>query len=189
MELPYEEGKLNFVINLFLPLERIITGGLIVLHKLAYKIAERGHNVFIFCEPEYPHKNIKVIPGEIKLNQEGFIGLSKWEPFNFPIKNTISIYPQITFNNPFNTNHVARWILYDTQKEIEDTYGENDVYFNFSNFKTYKLVPERKLTVIDYKLDWLYVTNRGKRKSFCHIIHKHTPPGGEKIFENLKFYY
>lgn len=185
MDLQYEEGKLNFVIELFIPLERMMSGGLVVLHKLAYKLAERGHNVYIFCEPEYPHPNITVIPSNINLNTTGFIGLYNWEPFNFPLKNTISIYPQITYHNPFNTMHVSRWILYDTQKEIEDTYGENDVYFNYLNFKTFKLVPHRKLTVLDYKLDWLRVTNTGKRKSFCHIIHKNTPPGGEKIFEDL----
>lgn len=189
MELPYEEGKLNFIINLFLPLKRTTTGGLISLHRLAYKLAERGHNVFVFCEPEYPHENIKIIPGKVEFPGEegvGFIGVSTWEQFNFPIENTISIYPQITYNNPFNTKHVVRWILYDTQKEIEDTYGDNDIYFNYLNFKTFRLVPERKLTVLDYKLDWLRVTNTGKRKSFCHIIHKNTPPGGEQIFEDLK---
>lgn len=185
MELPYKEGKLNFVIDLFLPLEKMVSGGLISLHRLAYKLAERGHNVFIFCEPEYPHQNIKVIPSNVEFAEGGFIQQYSWEPFNFPNKNTISIYPQITHHNPFNTEHVARWILYDTQKEIEDTYGNDDVYFNFLNFKTFKLVPQKKLTVIDYKLDWLRNTNTGKRNSFCHIIHKNTPPDGEKVFEYL----
>lgn len=185
MNLVYEEGKLNFVIELFLPLERMMSGGLMVLHKLAYKLAERGHNVYIFCDPEYPHPNIKTIKSEVRFDSSGFIQQYEWEGFNFPIKNTISIYPQITYHNPFNTEHVARWILYDTQKEIEDTYGENDVYFDYSNFETYRLVPHRRLTVVDYKLDFLRITNTGKRKSFCHIIHKNTPPGGEEIFNKL----
>jgi hypothetical protein len=185
MELPYKEGKLNFIIELFLPLEKLMSGGVISLHKLAYKLADKGHNVFIFCEPEYPHPNINVIPASVEFADGGFINGYHWEPFTFPIKNTISIYPQITRHNPFNTNNVVRWILYDTQKEIENTYGDNDIYFNYLNFKTFRLVPERKLTVLDYKLDWLRVTNTGKRKSFCHIIHKNTPPNGEKIFEDL----
>jgi hypothetical protein len=185
MELTYEEGKLNFIIELFLPLEKMMSGGLMVLHKLAYKLAERGHNVYIFCDPEYPHPNIKTIKSEVRFDPSGFIQQYEWEGFNFPLKNTISIYPQITYHNPFNTEHVARWILYDTQKEIEDTYGENDVYFDYSNFKTFRLVPSRRLTVVDYKLNFLKITNTGKRKSFCHIIHKNTPPGGEKIFDQL----
>lgn len=185
MNLPYEEHKLNFIVELFIPFEKMLTGGLMVLHKLAYKLAEKGHNVYIFCEPEYPHPNIKVIPSSLTFDESGFIQQYSWEEFTFPIENTISIYPQITRHNPFNTNHVTRWILYDTQKEIEDTYGDSDVYFNYMNFKTFKLVPQRKLTVLDYKLDWLYVTNTGKRKTFCHLIHKNTPPNGEKIFNDL----
>lgn len=185
MEIKYEHNKLNFIIDLFFPLGKMLTGGLIVLHKLAYKLAERGHNVYIFCEPDYPHENIKVIKSYVEFEDYKFVQNYGWEQFGFPLQNTIAIYPQITPGNYFNTKHVARWILYDTQREIESTYGENDVYFNYLNFNTFKLVPYRKLTVLDYKLDWMYISNHGKRKSFCHIIHKNTPPDGEKIFEYL----
>ena len=140
MELLNEEGKLNFVICLFLPLEKMVSGGLICLHKLAYKLADRGHNVYIFCEPEYPHENIKIIPSVVEFHDGGFIHGYSWDPFNFPLENTISIYPQITRFNPFNTKYVVRWILYDTQKDIEDTYGENDTYFNYLNFNTLSFI-------------------------------------------------
>ena len=99
---------------------------------------------------------------------------------------TISILPQITRGNSFNTIHTARWILYDTEWEIEKDYGDNEVYFNYGNFKTFKDVPKNKLTVFNYYFDKLYQTNFGKRKGLCHIRHKHTPPNGEKIFEQLK---
>ena len=129
MEISYEEGKLNFILDLFFPLEKMMTGGLVVLHKLAYKLAEKGHNVFIFCEPEYPHPNIKTIRSEVKTEENSFIINYSWESFNFPVKNTVAIYPQITYHNPFNTKHVTRWILYDTQKEIEEklTKYENEL--------------------------------------------------------------
>lgn len=187
MDLLYEEGKLNFVINLFFPLDKMFNGGILVLHKLAYKLAERGHNVYIFCTPAYPHPNINIIKSEITIAENGnILPIHKWESFKFPIKNTISIYPEITYGNPFNTTHVTRWILYHTTKVVEETYGNDDVYFNFQNFKTFKLVPPNQLTFLDYNLDSLYVTNTGKRKAFCHILKKNIPNGSEKIFEDLK---
>ena len=99
MEISYEEGKLNFILDLFFPLEKMLTGGLVVLHKLAYKLAEKGHNVFIFCEPEYPHPNIKTIRSEVKTEENSFIINYSWESFNYPVKNTVAIYPQIIISS------------------------------------------------------------------------------------------
>lgn len=181
----FKENTLNFIIELFLPLTDKSSGGFIALHQLAFRLAEKGHGVYIFCEPGYPHPNIKVIKSSVSFSNEGFMQNYTWENFTYPLKNTISIYPQTTWYNPFNTEHVVRWILYDTQQDIEATYGQNDVYFNYLNFETFRLVPYKKLTVLDYKLDSMFITNEGKRKSFCHIIHKHTPVGGEKIFDDL----
>ena len=57
----HNNGKLNFVIDLHTTFGEALTGGLMVLHYLAYIIAKKGHNVYIFCEPEYPHENIHKI--------------------------------------------------------------------------------------------------------------------------------
>jgi hypothetical protein len=151
---------------------------------LAYLLASKGHNVYTFCEPEYPHENIKVIPATL-VDQHGFIENFTWESFHYPLHKTVSIYPQICRGNPFNTIHVARWILYDTEYEIEQFYGENDVYFNYGNFKTFRKVDLRELTVLNYYFNRLYKTNHGKRKTFCHILHKHTPPNGHEILKHL----
>ena len=177
-------GKINFLIGIHTPFSQALTGGIVAMHKLAYELADRGHNVYIFCEPEYPHENIRVIPSTLK-RQEGFVEWYSWQPFNYNIGNTVSIYPQITRENPFNTKHVVRWVLYDTEPDIENAYGPNDVYFNYGDFKTFKNVEHRPLTVFNYYFDKLYQTNTGKRKGFCHIIHKHTPPDGLEIFKNL----
>jgi hypothetical protein len=184
MTISNEEGRINFVMSLFVPFAKALTGGIVAMHKLAYLLADKGHNVYIFCKPEYPHINIKTIPSEI-VKEEGFVQSYVWEGFNYPINNTVSIYPQITRGNPFNTIHNARWILYDTEIDIEEHYGENDVYFNYGNFKTFRKKDDIKLTVFNYYFDKLYKTNNSNRKSFCHIIHKHTPPNGHKIFEEL----
>ena len=185
MNLPNEDGKINFLIAIHVNFANALTGGIVAMHKLGYMLAERGHNVFLMCEPEYKHPNIRVIPSRNVGTEGQFINKYQWDPFYYPLDKTVSIYPQITTGNQFNTNHVARWILYDTEKVIEDTWGENDVYFNFGTFKTYRTVPYRRLTTFHYYRDRLYQTNFGRRKGFCHIIHKHTPPGGEKLFEEL----
>jgi len=157
-----DNGKINFLVGIHTPYSHALTGGVVAMHKLAYELAERGHNVYTFCNPEYPHKNIKVIPSTL-VRQEGFMEWWSWENFSYLLKNTVSIYPQITGGNPYNTDHVARWILYDTQQDIEDGYGENDVYFNYGDFKTFRKVEYKPLTVFNYNFDKLYQTNFGKR--------------------------
>jgi hypothetical protein len=97
----------------------------------------------------------------------------------------VSIYPQIVRGNPYNTKHVTRWIKYHTEKEIEQQYGVDDVYFNYGNFKTFKNVDEKKLTVFNYNFDSLYITNKGDRKGFCHLSHKNTPPNGNEVFKTF----
>lgn len=183
MKLP-DENKLNFLVGVHVNFSQVLTGGVVAMHKLAHTLAKKGHNVFMFCEPEYPHENIKVIKSEVH-NIDGEVLNFTWESFIFPINKTISIYPQITRGNPYNTKHVARWILYHTEIEVEDSYGENDVYFNYANFSTYKNIPDRKLTVFNYYFDKLYVTNNGDRKGFCHLAHKNTPPNANEVFNSF----
>ena len=90
-----EHGKINFILALFTPFSKALTGGIVAMHKLAYKLANYGHNVYIFCEPEYPHENIKIIPSKLTM-EEGFVQSYSWESFTYPLHTTISIYPQIT---------------------------------------------------------------------------------------------
>lgn len=184
MNLINEPGKITFVLAIYTPFAKALSGGIVAMHRLAFLLAERGHNVYIFCEPEFPHPNIRIIPSET-VKTEGFVEMYNWEAFNYDTNFTVSIYPQILRGNPFNTKHVARWILYDTESDIEANYGYDDEYFNYNNFKTFRDVPLKKLTVFNYYFDELYKTNNGRRKSFCHIIHKHTPPNGDRIFQEL----
>jgi len=183
MNLP-DENKINFLVGVHFDFGQVLTGGIVALHKLAYELANRGHNVFTFCNPEYPHQNIKVINSFAKNihspNPEIY-----WEQFEYPLNKTVSIYPQITKGNPYNTKHVTRWIQYHTEKEIEQQYGVDDVYFNYGNFKTFKNVNEKKLTVFDYNFNNLYITNKETRKGFCHLSHKNTPPNGDEFFKTF----
>lgn len=184
MNLPSDD-KLNFIVGVHVGFDKVLTGGVVAMHKLAYNLAIRGQRVYMFCKPEYPHENIQTINSwGTKLNDSETRW--EWETFFYPLNRTVSIYPQITRSNPYNTQHVSRWILYHTEKQVENTYGPEDVYFNYSNFMSFKDVPYRKLTVFNYYFDKLFVTNKGNRKGFCHLSHKNTPPDGHKIFGSFK---
>ena len=176
-----DNDKLNFIIAVYHSIDDDMTGGSVVLHKLAYELAIKNYNVYVFAKPAYEHHNIKVIQSKFEYNND--TTKLTWEEFTFPINKTIAIYPQTIVNNLFNCKHVVRWILYHTTKEIENTFGINDEYFNFGNFKTFRQTDNKKLTIFDYNFDKLYQTNVNKRKGFCHLLHKHTPTNGEKILE------
>ena len=183
MKLP-DENKINFLVGIHDNFSQVLTGGVVAMHKLAHNLAKTGHNVFTFCEPEFPHENIKVI-NSVGNRLNDLETEWSWETFYYPVNKTVSIYPQIIRDNPYNTKYVSRWILYHTEKPIEDLYGENDVYFNYGNFKTFENVPDRKLTVFNYYFDKLYVTNNGSRKGFCHLAHKNTPPNSYETFKTF----
>lgn len=175
----HDDGqRLNFLVGVHVSYREALTGGIVAMHMLAYKFAERGHNVYVFTDPEFPHENIKKIQSYPSEYVDGVPTVFHWENIQFPIRNTISIYPQITRGNPYRTKHVCRWILYHTELPIEDDYECDDAYFNFGNFKTFRNIgDDKKLTVFDYRFKDLYVTNKGKREGFCHIFHKNTPEG------------
>lgn len=176
-------GKLNFVIELYINYKDQMSGGLVALHRLSYELAERGQNVYIFCEPEYPHENIHVIPCTTKINGSRFS--STWKSFTYNLNNTVSIYGEHNLNNPFGTKHITRWLLYHTTKEFEDRYYDNEYYFNFDNFYTYKNKEVGKLTTVDYNLDKLYIENNNKREGYCHILHKETPNNANEIIKSF----
>lgn len=177
-------GKLNFIIDLFINYKDQMSGGLVALHKLAYEIANYGHNVYIFCEPEYPHENITVIPCNTEIVGSRFH--SNWEFFTYNLNNTISIYTEHNLYNPFGTKHIARWLLYHTKKEYEQNYFDHEYYFNFGGCKSYRNRDEGLLTTLDYNLEKLYIQEPiVNRSGYCHILHKNSPPNAEKIVQDF----
>lgn len=177
-------GKVNFVLHLFWTFKEVLTGGILAQHYLAYLLAEEGHNVYIFCEPEYPHENIHTLKSEVKRRGEGFDEIF-WEPFAYMHHNTVAIYDEIAWGNPHNVPNVVRWILYDPpSQEIQDTWGESDYYFNYGNFK-HKRKDNGKLSVFNFYLDLFKDKNMKDRKGFCHLFHKHTSPGANNFVKEL----
>tara|TARA_R110000803_G_scaffold138077_2_gene204946 strand:+ start:755 stop:1639 length:885 start_codon:yes stop_codon:yes gene_type:complete len=178
-------NQLNFIINLHISIEEMRNGGLMVLHKLAYELANKGHNVYVFTNPYYPHPNIKVIPS-IRKNPKWLSNNAEHYSFSLPDlpdENTISIYTEIQEGNPYSIKYVTRWILYNTNYSIENTWLDTDIYFNFETFKS-NLPTIGKLKVMDYNLDKLYNHNQD-RSGFCYILHKNTPQNAEGFLKSF----
>jgi len=176
---------LNFIIGQWRPLtENFKGGGHLSMHMLAYKLAERNQNVYICCEPFFKHENIVQLECEHYINEKG------GDSFTIPkivynYNDTISVYTQVTWNNPFNTKNTVRWIMYDTEKPIESTFTDEDTYFNYGNFKTENSNREKgKLTIFNYNKDKLFSYNNF-RKGYCHILHKNTPNNYDEILNEF----
>lgn len=185
MELLSSKDKLTFLIDTLSSHAFPKAGGSIATHKIAYELAKRGHFVYTFSDPQFEHENIKVIPTQIFLKDDGWQSSFNWEPFNYDIDRTISLYTQITWGNPFGTKHVARWILHDYDPEIWKTYGENEIFFNYGTFLIPEKIEQKTLTVFDYKLDFYKNYNDKSRKGFAHILHKFTPEWGKDFLKKF----
>ena len=186
MVLRYDDNKLTFIIDTMISIGSENRGGSLALHKLAYELAIMGHYVYVFNQPIYPHENIDVIPTKItKIYENGLRNDFLWEGFSFNLNHTISIFPQVTPGNPFNTIHNVRWILHDFSQEQWDTFDENDVICNYGTFEVPKGTNQFTLTVTNYNFDIFYNTHNPNRKGFGHIIHKNTPDWGIEFLKNL----
>ena len=178
-------GKINFIIDLFLDLDNYMSGGLIALHKLAYVLAEKGHNVYVFCKPGYPHENITVIPSKVNIIEGHRYGCT-WEAFSYNPNTTVSIYPEHSIKNKFNTKHNVRWIMYHTTKENEENFNDSDYIFNYGNFKTHTKRSDGILRVIDYNTETFFNEN-GDREGFCFIHGKQTPENYKDLLKIFNY--
>jgi hypothetical protein len=166
-------------------------GGHMMLHRLAYKLAEKGHNVYIFASPVYPHENITVIPQEYWEDPDPNSNIAAWsyEQFFYPTHKTVSIYPCDYIGNPFGTVHNVRWLLDQIYPEAEETWHVDDVYFrcawehySYPWENTKKLAPI--LSVVDYKFDDFY-DEKLERKGFCYLPWKYTPENAKDIISEF----
>ena len=179
-------GKLNFVIGQWRPInENFKGGGHLAMHKLAYKLAERDQNVYICCEPYFKHENITQLICESYINEKG-VDMFTVPRITYNHNNTISVYTQVTWNNPFNTRNVARWFMYDSDIKIEETFGNDDCYFNYNNFKLkHNNRLKGDLTVYNFNKNKLWDMGK-KRKGYCHIEHKKLTKNSEQFFKNYE---
>jgi hypothetical protein len=174
LKIPYEYGKLNFIIDCRHSFGESLSGGIVVLQKLALDLIELGHNVYIPTLPMYSDKIIE-IPTYGRTNNNYVNSSFGYDVFEYPIDNTIAIYPEITCGNPYNTKYVVRWLLYDTKENVENTWSNTDFIYNFANFKTFEKSSKKELTTFDLKIDEMINKNYENRKGFCFLNHKNTP--------------
>lgn len=185
MYLNTEDNRLTFIVDTLCSIGFEYKGGSFAVHRLAYEIACRGHNVFVFNDPFYPHENIRKINTIKEDHDGGWWATFVWDQFGYNPSKTISIYTQITWGNPFNTWHNVRWILHDYEQEKWETYSENDLICNYESFKVPEGTKQTKLTVFDYNFDKFYNTKNPDRKGFGHLIHKFTPEWGHEFIKNF----
>lgn len=165
--------KIEFIISIGVGFGEVFSGGVLVLHRLAYEIASRGYKVTIFTKPEYPHKNIFVESNSDENNLN----------FKYDPKNTI-IIPSHNWKNNSDIKNVARWILYHIDKNEMDNIDDTDIIFNYGSFKTGNYNNHKKLTVFDYHEDIFKNQQKDRYKKFCYITNKNHPDNWYDVFEN-----
>jgi len=185
MELKSDPNKITFIVDTLCTIGFEYKGASISLHRMAYELASKGHYVYIFNEPYYPHPNIEVIPTRRTINDGGWWSNFEWELMIFNSYRTVTLYTQLTWGNPFSTIHNARWILHDYEPDQWSSYDPEDYIYNFGTFKVPEGTKQTELTIFDYNFDKFYNTNNPNRKGFGHIIHKFTPEWGRKFLKNF----
>ena len=187
-------GKINFIVNIHYEFRESLTGGILALHYLAYLLAKEGHNVYIFCKPQYPHENIHTIKSwrAKRIHGEGVHSEEAeeraWENFAYQQKNTVAIYDQDIIGNWFNCKNVARWVLYNGAQSIIDHWGENDEIFSYGQQENMLKGVKKKtknLISMNMHLDIFKNNKNENRKGFCYLLHKHTSPNASKFFEEI----
>tara|TARA_R110000744_G_scaffold164391_1_gene281500 strand:+ start:391 stop:1248 length:858 start_codon:yes stop_codon:yes gene_type:complete len=170
---------LHFIVQIGVGFGEVLSGGVLVYHKLAYEIANRGHKVTIFTTPQYPHQNINVEAGNNANNLN----------FDFDIDNTILI-PALDWKNKIGIKNVARWVLFHVNKHDTRNIDDTDIIYNFGTFKIEdkNKNTKNKLRVIDYKTDIFYNHNKPRNKKYCFITNKDHPENWEEIFNGYDAY-
>lgn len=164
---------------IYTPGSREWTGGHVVLHALAKKLADKGLNVWI-TSPAMFNSKVKVLEKRV-IEEEN--GETREEIDLRPlhkVKDLYVVYPEQIEGNPLKIHNVIRWILYYVKDEIKNTWSKNDILFFLTPAFTKGFdKPEdgfRFLETMDLKLD--VFTNKGyggQRNGYCHVRKKNFP--------------
>lgn len=180
---------------------RVNGGGPTVLHVLCKCLTELGYNAKMFYVKDFAYHEEK--KEEYWKNYWMYLYsriLGKWYPdirdgfcdwedsfkqmsvkgckqkyFPFVGKNTIVIYPEVIYGNPFGAPKVVRWLLYHYKYYgDEKAYDKDDVFVAYREvFNDKRLNPMlHKLYLLYFDLGLYKQTNFGERKGNCYIIRK-----------------
>ncbi len=178
MVLKSSPNKITFIVDTLCSIGFEYKGASISLHKLANELASKGHYVYVFNDPLYPHPNIEVIKTKRIPRDDGWWSSFEWELMNYDLSRTVTIYTQLTYGTPFGTVHNSRWILHDYDPVQWSTYTQGEYICNFGTFKVPEKTEQTLLTVFDYNFELFKNKNYSYRRGFGHILHKYTPEWG-----------
>ena len=175
---------------------RSYSGGNIVLRSLCRLLNERGHDARIisyYTSSDLNHPT-RALTLWLKWIYYLFRDLTKFVLVKMRIKtdalacqkcpkkiypyvdsDTIVVYPEAIYGNPFHASRVVRWFLfYNRFSQCLIAYGENELIFSFrEKFNDYNLNPTCRLFTLNYFDTSLYKqTNFGERKGVCYIVRK-----------------
>lgn len=185
MILKNSNERLTFIIDSLCTIGFEYKGGSFAIHKLSFELARRGHFVYMFNEPIYPHKNIEVIKTKRIPQDDGWWSIFEWEGFSYDQDRTISIYSNLTKQNYFGTKNNVRWFLDNCEDGEFQYFSEDDVISNFGSFRIPKGKYEIPLTIFDYNLDKFEDKDSPIRSGFGYILHKFTPSWGLDFLKNF----
>tara|TARA_R110000822_G_scaffold118493_1_gene251226 strand:- start:178 stop:1131 length:954 start_codon:yes stop_codon:yes gene_type:complete len=189
-----DNGKINFILYCHYHFGEVLTGGILAMHYLAFQLAKKGYNVYMFTEPYYDNENLHSIKSWRvgRWLEDGAISgegeAQQWEQFTYPINKTVVVYDQDAYHNALGINNVARWMLHTPQSHIMETWGESDSIFTYGDQETLKdgiQKVEGNLIAMDFHLDTFKNRNLKERKGVCHLFHKHTSPNAKTFINEL----
>lgn len=149
------------------------SGGAIVLHKLCHLINALGYDAYLLPITQekfsfvrrFSHGVTARFPALAKVTGRRFVTNPS---FNTPLltfgvdlnpKNTIQVYPDVVYGNPFSAQRVVRWFLHKPGFHTGRTeFGRNEFHIDFNQFLLEHTSDENhispsKLHVVHYAFD------------------------------------
>ena len=154
------------------------SGGVIVLHHLANRLAELGFESVIASSDTFPENKAKLVQWEFGE-----------ENYTIADKDSMVIYPEVISDNPLNAWHVTRWILYKEGGLAQPiNYGANDLVYQFGAFhRPLNRQADGMLTITFWDHQFLvnqklkrtgvgFIVRKGAHKKPHSILHRKHPP-------------
>lgn len=175
---------------------RTYSGGNVALRELCRRLGKRGHDARIISD--YTFDDLAHPTNRAVLVWKSLLGIgrdfAKWglvklgmrdDPFAsqkcrkkhlpFVGKDTVVIYQEGVYGNPFHAKKIVRWFLFHNRYPNDpDAYKPCDLIFSFREFfNDYQLNPTCHLLSLNHFNSQLYrQTNFGERSGKCYFIHK-----------------
>lgn len=175
---------------------RTYSGGNVVMRELCLRLAKRGYdariiNAYTFDDLSHPTNRmlltwkslvnigrdwVKSVLYKFGKRENPFASQpckKKWFPFMG--NDTVAIYSEGVYGNPFRAKKVVRWFFFHNRHpDNPDAYGKDELVFSHRDyFNDCNLNPTCRLLHFNHFNSALYrQTNFGERSGNCYFIHK-----------------